>query len=488
MRKQIGKQILSINSSIESYFNKLRLFILSLKKFKFDRNNKVFLGFVAVVFLTLTYFLIPTAYNKKLIQAEIENQISQKYQIDIKFNNKISYNLFPKPNFSSKGLSILRNEKDIGIVKNFKIFIGFKNFFRINQIQTLDLVLDKSEFNIKKDDLVFFSNLMKIEPNKNKIIIKNSNIFFKNKADEVLFINQIKNSSLYFDLQNLKNVFTSKNKIFNVPYKFIAKNDKLNKSLDLKIVSKKLVLKIENKTDYSKQNNTGALKVTFKNKNNLFNYDINKNSLNFDLKDTNRFYDGLIEFKPFYLETDLNYEGLNLKNFSNPLFIEIFRSQILNNENLNAKINLDIKNIYDFDRFSDLSLKFKIEQGKMIFSKSKIKWKNNVNILFEDTNLDFENEKISLNGRMIINIEDKNDFYKSFQINKGLRKDLKNIELDFNYDFNENRIYFDNLRFDNKTNEKLEKFVSKFNSSDDKFFNKITFKTFVNKIFNAYFG
>ena len=488
MRKQIGKQILSINSSIESYFNKLRLFILSLKKFKFDRNNKVFLGFVAVVFLTLTYFLIPTAYNKKLIQAEIENQISQKYQIDIKFNNKISYNLFPKPNFSSKGLSILRNKKDIGIVKNFKIFIGFKNFFRINQIQTLDLVLDKSEFNIKKDDLVFFSNLMKIEPNKNKIIIKNSNIFFKNKADEVLFINQIKNSSLYFDLQNLKNVFTSKNKIFNVPYKFIAKNDKLNKSLDLKIVSKKLVLKIENKTDYGKQNNTGALKVTFKNKNNLFNYDINKDSLNFDLKDTNRFYDGLIEFKPFYLETDLNYEGLNLKNFSNPLFIEIFRSQILNNENLNAKINLDIKNIYDFDRFSDLSLKFKIEQGKMIFSKSKIKWKNNVNILFEDTNLNFENEKISLNGRMIINIEDKNDFYKSFQINKGLRKDLKNIELDFNYDFNENRIYFDNLRFDNKTNEKLEKFVSKFNSSDDKFFNKITFKTFVNKIFNAYFG
>ena len=488
MRKQIGKQILSINSSIESYFNKLRLFILSLKKFKFNRNNKVFLGFVAVVFLTLTYFLIPTAYNKKLIQAEIENQIFQKYQIDIKFNNKISYNLFPKPNFSSKGLSILRNEKDIGIVKNFKIFIGFKNFFRINQIQTLDLVLDKSEFNIKKDDLVFFSNLMKIEPNKNKIIIKNSNIFFKNKADEVLFINQIKNSSLYFDLQNLKNVFTSKNKIFNVPYKFIAKNDKLNKSLDLKIVSKKLVLKIENKTDYGKQNNTGALKVTFKNKNNLFNYDINKNSLNFDLKDTNRFYDGLIEFKPFYLETDLNYEGLNLKNFSNPLFIEIFRSQILNNENLNAKINLDIKNIYDFDRFSDLSLKFKIEQGKMIFSESKIKWKNNVNILFEDTNLNFENEKISLNGRMIINIEDKNDFYKSFQINKGLRKDLKNIELDFNYDFNENRIYFDNLRFDNKTNEKLEKFVSKFNSSDDKFFNKITFKTFVNKIFNAYFG
>ena len=35
---------------------------------------------------------------------------------------------------------------------------------------------------------------MKIEPNRNKVIIKDSNIFFKNQNDEVLFINQIINS------------------------------------------------------------------------------------------------------------------------------------------------------------------------------------------------------------------------------------------------------------------------------------------------------
>ena len=48
--KNVGKQILSINNLIESYFNKLRQFILDLKKFKFNRNNSVFLAFVAVVF------------------------------------------------------------------------------------------------------------------------------------------------------------------------------------------------------------------------------------------------------------------------------------------------------------------------------------------------------------------------------------------------------------------------------------------------------
>ena len=486
--KQIGKQILSINTLIESYFNRLRQFVLNLKKFKFDKNNRVFLGFVAFIFLTFVYFLIPAAYNKNLIQAEIENQIFQKYKISVRFNNKISYRLFPKPNFSSKNLTILNNKNEIANVKNFKIFISFKNFLKINQIYTKDLLLDRSDFNIKNNYLNFFINLMKIEPNRNKVIIKDSNIFFRNKNDEVLFINQINKSYFYYDFKNLKNVLNSKNKIFNIPFKLISQNDKLNKKFEFKFNSKKLVLKIENETNYSKKNINSDLKITFKNRNNLFRYKVKKNSLNFNLKDSNKTYDGIVEFKPFYFTSNLNYNVLKLNDFVNPFLIQIFKSQIFNNENLNAKINFNVKNIYDFDRFSNLMLKLRIEQGKMTFSNSQINWKDNVNLSLEDAMLDFENEKIYFNGKMLVNIKDKNDFYRSFQIKKNFRKDLKKIEFDFNYDFIENKVYFDNLRLDNKTNENLDKFISKFNTNDAKFFNKITFKSFVNKIFNAYFG
>jgi hypothetical protein len=486
--KQIGKQILSINTLIESYFNRLRQFVLNLKKFKFDKNNRVFLGFVAFIFLTFVYFLIPAAYNKNLIQAEIENQIFQKYKISVRFNNKISYRLFPKPNFSSKNLTILNNKNEIANVKNFKIFISFKNFLKINQIYTKDLLLDRSDFNIKNNDLNFFINLMKIEPNRNKVIIKDSNIFFRNKNDEVLFINQINKSYFYYDFKNLKNVLNSKNKVFNIPFKLISQNDKLNKKFEFKFNSKKLVLKIENETNYSKKNINSDLKITFKNRNNLFRYKVKKNSLNFNLKDSNKTYDGIVEFKPFYFTSNLNYNVLKLNDFVNPFLIQIFKSQIFNNENLNAKINFNVKNIYDFDRFSNLMLKLRIEQGKMTFSNSQINWKDNVNLSLEDAMLDFENEKIYFNGKMLVNIKDKNDFYRSFQIKKNFRKDLKKIEFDFNYDFIENKVYFDNLRLDNKTNENLDKFISKFNTNDAKFFNKITFKSFVNKIFNAYFG
>ncbi len=50
------------------------------------------------------------------------------------------------------------------------------------------------------------------------------------------------------------------------------------------------------------------------------------------------------------------------------------------------------------------------------------------------------------------------------------------------------KITIDNLRIDNKSNEKIEEIVSNFNSSNKRFFNKIIFKNFVNDILTAYFG
>ena len=489
LSKKIRKQILSINNLLESYFNTLRRFILDAKKLRFNKNNKVFIVVVSTIFLTLVYFLIPTAYNKEIIQNEIKNQVFQKYNITIKFDNEIQYNFLPKPHFSSKNLLILNKKKKIGEVKNFKIFINFKNFFKFNQIQTLGIIFDKADFNIKKSDLSFFTTLLKTEPNRYKIKIKRSNLFFMNKDDEVLFINQINDSQIYYDLKNLKNIFVSKSKVFNIPYKLTIGNDKLNKILDFELVSKKLVFKIENKTDYKMKNDTGSLKISFKNKSNIFNYQINKNTMDVFLNDSNKTFKGLLEFKPFYLISKINYETFRIKDLiNNPFFSEILKSQILNNKNLNALINFDVKNVYDFDRFSDLSLKLRIEEGNYNFSDSNIIWKENVNVRFLDASLIFDKEKINFNGRTSLDVKNKDQFYKFFQIKKELRKNIGKIELDFNYDLNEQKITLDNLKIDNQSNKKIEKLISNFNTSNKKLLNKITFKNFVNDILIAYFG
>ena len=207
------------------------------------------------------------------------------------------------------------------------------------------------------------------------------------------------------------------------------------------------------------------------------------------LDDTNKTFKALLEFKPFYFESSINYQTFRLKDLlNNSFFIEILKSQIFNNKNLNALINFNVKNVYDFDRFSDLSLKLKIEDGNYNFSNSNILWKENVKVLFSDAFLNFDKEKINLNGRTSFEVKNEDEFYKFFQIKKELRKNIEKIELDFNYDFNEEKITFDNLRIDNKSNKKIEEIISNFNSSNKKFLNKITFKNFVNDILIAYFG
>ena len=146
----------------------------------------------------------------------------RSYNISIKYDNEIRYNFFPKPHFSSKNLFIFNDKKKIGEVKNFKIFINFNNFFKFNQIQTQDVILDKVDFNIKKSDLSFFTTLLKTEPNRHKIKIKRSNLFFMNKDDEVLFINQINLtiSARKFQTQNYRTVTV----LWALGHKYLLKN------------------------------------------------------------------------------------------------------------------------------------------------------------------------------------------------------------------------------------------------------------------------
>ena len=487
--KIIKSQFVSINNTIESYFNNLKLLIKNLKKTKLSQNNKAFLVSALIILLIVSYYLVPTLYNKELVQLEIKNQIFKKYNIDIKFNNKIKYGLLPKPHFITKNLSILRNDKEIGVVKNFKINVKANNFFSFNEIQFKDLIFNKSDFNIYKEDLVFFEELLKIEPSENKIVIKNSNIFFKDNNDDILFINKIKKSEFYYDSYNLENVLKSKNEIFNVPYKLIIKNDKFNKLVTTEFNSKKIRLNIKNQISYDSKNQQGLMEILFVNKTTALEYKLSDNSLNFYTEDQKDKYNGLIEFKPFYLKANFNYVGLSTRNWfnENSVLYNLIKSEILKNKNLNVNINLNIKDIIDINELNNLFLNLEIESGDISFSDSNIMWKDDLKIYLTESLLNYDQDEIYLIGKINIEVKDTNDFYKSFQVEKDYRKKIEKIQFDFNYNFTQQNISFNNFEIDNKPSLIIENFVEKFNSNK-KFFNKITFKNFVNDLFKIYFG
>ena len=490
INKKIKKQILSINDLLENNFNKLKYFKSNYKKILLNKDNRVFLFLGILVILTLSYLSLPSFYNKESVRSEIMNQLLKNYNIGLKLENEINYSFFPSPHFFIRNPIIVREKKEIGKTKNLRVFIDGAKLLKINEINIRKLVFEKTDFNIYLEDFVFFENLLKTEPNDNSISFKKSNIFFKNKDDEILFINKIFDSKFYYDSKNLQNVLDSKNEVFNVPFKITIRNDKFNKEFLTKFDSNKIRLNIENIIDYENKSKKGIMDILFINKTTSLEYELDQNSLDFFSFNNKNSYKGTIDFKPFYFAAEFNYEGLSTKNLfdENFIFIDLINSELLNNKNFSANFDVNVKNITNVNELNDLRLKIFIEDGNINFSNSKIKWKDNLEIILDESLLLINNDGANLVGTTIFNFNDVNTFYTSFQILKKNRKKMKQMQLDYVYNFNTKSITFENPRVDGKQNQKLDEFLNIFNSEQDRIFNKITFKNFMNNFFNAYAG
>ena len=115
-------------------------------------------------------------------------------------------------------------------------------------------------------------------------------------------------------------------------------------------------------------------------------------------------------------------------------------------------------------------------------------WNEDLTIRLNESYLDIDENNINLIGRLTFEFNEIKNFYKFYQIKKDKRKDIKTIEVDFLYNLSENNFNFDNPKVNNKTNMRLEKLIENFNKKESRFFNKITFKNFVNEFLKAYAG
>ena len=201
-------------------------------------------------------------------------------------------------------------------------------------------------------------------------------------------------------------------------------------------------------------------------------------------------YNGLVEFKPFYLNANFNYDGINTKGIFNDesLLVDVIKSQILNNSNLSADLTLKVRDITNIDELNNLILEINIEEGDIIFSNSSIKWKDDLEIKLSESILNNNEDEIELVGRLNLFFKDIDNFYRYFQLQKNSRKKIKEIQIDYVYNFDQNQINFDNTKIDKAQNSELENFIDVFNRSGEKIFNRITFKNFINSFFNSYSG
>ena len=480
---------LSTNSLLENYLNKLNFKNLS----KIILSNKVFLTFVALIVLFISYISIPHIYNKIDIKEELENQLLDKFNLNFNFSKNLDYNFFPRPHFTIVNSIIFENQLEISDIKKLRIFVSLNNFFSLKNITVKEVILENTNFNLNRKNSDFFINLLNKNFLETNFIIKNSNIFFKNMKNEVLFINKIIDMKYYYDPKELKNIVNSKNEIFNMPYYFeLYKKDE--KKFFSKINFNFLKLQIENEYDYSSSQKKGFANLIFDRKKSRITYELNKKFFNFNYYDkssnSNFNYNGKINLNPFFSNISGKNDKLDLSNLLDPnqFFISLLKTEIFNNKNLDIDLNINANQINKYKSFINFFLNLKIQQGLIDIDKTKFSWSDYADFEITDSLIYVIQNQLILDGKLLINVKNDDKIYKFLQISKKLRPELEKIQLDFIYNFDEKIIKFKNIKINNKENKDVNNILKKIIFKQDKLQNKIYLKKLMKKAITNYDG
>ena len=489
-RTPIKKNFIRLDQKIESFFDQFREF----KKYNQNKNkfnifeNKKALVFVVIFLLISSYFILPSFYNKDEIKFLLKNQISEKYKIEVKFNEKISYSLLPKPYFYTKNLDILYKEKILGNSGYTKFYISPANFFSLKKTKIQDLIFKNTEFEINANNINFFKKVLNNSKTINEIFFKNSKFFYKDEENELLFLSKIDILKYFYDDKNNFKKIKSSFEIFNIPFKLDVSQNINNQNNNLKLTSKKIRLNIQTSIKQSETEIDGVFDIELLNKNNSFKYFIKNDILNFISEDKN--FSGQLNFKPFYLTSNLNFNYISRKKIlkNDTLMIDLLDSELLNNANLNAIINVYINKIDKFEYLTDFILEIQLADGRIFMSNFDADWNESLSIKSSD--IEFVNDKDGkkLIGEIIFNFNDVEKFFRYFQIKRNYRNIFKEIKSDFIYDLTKDKLILNNLKIDNVSNQMIEDLVDQYNKGNKNLLNKVIFRNFVKKFFQTYAG
>ena len=479
-----------INSLLEKNLNKLNSKNISY----LFKNNKIILTFVAVTLIFISYLLLPSFYSQSDISKELKYELKNKLNLNFKFTQNIKYNFFPRPHFIAKDTNISDDQNEISEIKNFKIFISLGNLFSFKDIQINDLIIENANFNLDKRNYNFFLDLLDNNFKNGDLIIKKSNIFFRNIGGEVLFINKILNIKYFYEPKEFKNVIYSKNEVFNIPFSmesfFNKDQSKIFSKIDLNFIK----LKIDNELKFDNEKKNGKAEINFHKTKRVLKYQLEKNNVNFQIVDKidqpNKIYKGKFNFKPFYASLEGNVDEINLNYLfgSNAIVAEFLKTEIFNNKNIDFKLNVNANSIYDNSNFTNIIFKFKVQDGLIDTDKSKFHWKNFASFELSESLIFVKNGELVLDGKLKIKINNFKEIYKFLLTPKNYRKEIKKVELNFTYNFDKKTAELKDIKLDGKINQNVNSVLNNIILKRSNLENKIYFKNLLNAAIKSYSG
>ena len=462
--------------------------------------NKLLITFISLLFLYLFYLLTPLLYDKTWVQNSIESKLLKEFKINLSTSSDISYRILPTPHYLIKDSKILIDDPDkqnsISEIKNLKVFISQKNLFNREKMNLIEMVIDRANFTLLRDNFSMLQNINNKKFSNKKIKINNSNIFFKDNEGETIAIIKISKAFLFFDDNKSLNIVKINGNVFKIPFIFNLDN-KIDSSENIKIDinAKSLKLNFFNETNRENKNYIeGKNILSFLNSTINTTYDINEKLVTFKsgnsrINNSKVNYNGKLSINPFDLNLNIdlgNYKISKIFNF-NSILIELFKTNLLFNENMSINLSILTNTKSKEEIFKNAKINLSIINGKVNFNKTKLINDNIGSLEISNSNLFLDNNKLFLNANIVIKIEDPEELFSTLQTNKKYRKNIKSVLINMTYDFLGNVIEFNKVKIDKKeVNSELLKIIEGFN--DNNFNNLNKSRRLLNELFETYEG
>ena len=410
-------------------------------KFVFFVRYLFLIFFVAIVFL----LNIPYFFDYKKKEELIKIQILENYGLEIKKNENIKYISFPVPHLQIRNISSDFHSKSINLkTQQLKIYHKISSIYNFENFSIKKIRLENSTLETDKENIKFL--IKNIVTSKKKIFLKNLNIIIKENKKNIIKIKKIN----FMNYGYKKNVIDGEvfNKKFNINL-----NDNFTK-IDFKlfetgISSTLIILEKLKDTKFKGVFKGKILKSNFK-----LNFVFDENIIQIDdfffrdkqFSSNNK---GKIEFKPYFKITSFS----EIKNINTNLFKKLDIDNLIQSKVFFKRINSQNKIIFKKKRFNrnlidNFDMQLNLAYGRLNIAKkiqisgSNLSCKSNVNLLLEFPIVYFE---------CLLNSPDRKKLLKKIKVNLKTKNEPLKIFINGNINILNKKVNFDKIKVDNNS-------------------------------------
>ena len=121
-------------------------------------------------------------------------------------------------------------------------------------------------------------------------------------------------------------------------------------------------------------------------------------------------------------------------------------------------------------------------------NQTKFKLKNYADFKITDSLIYADNNNLILDALISINIKNVNEVYKIFQTPLKNRKEIKKIEFNLSYNFDQQTANLNTIKVNNVINKDVNETLKQLIFRDNQLQNKIYLKNLANKAIKSYSG